>query len=79
MVITFVINLYLTSEEKPQQAGKQREIPSEKQQLIASVHHSYPERNSLEIVTNNLEVERNLSKKIILFHHIKNGGTTIIL
>ncbi|WP_179351280.1 glycosyl hydrolase family 95 catalytic domain-containing protein [Winogradskyella vidalii] len=29
--------------------------PSGKQQLIASVHHSFPDHNSLEIVTKNLE------------------------
>ncbi|MDO7172422.1 glycosyl hydrolase family 95 catalytic domain-containing protein [Mariniflexile sp. AS56] len=29
--------------------------PSEKQQLIASVHHCFPDHNSLEIVTGNLE------------------------
>jgi len=36
---------------------------SQKQQLIASVHHSYPEHNSLEITTNNLEVGEQLIKE----------------
>jgi hypothetical protein len=36
--------------------------PSKKQQLIASVHHSYPERNSLEIVAKNLETGEKLIK-----------------
>ncbi|WP_159020756.1 glycosyl hydrolase family 95 catalytic domain-containing protein [Algibacter sp. L3A6] len=34
--------------------------PSGKQQLITSVHHSYPEHNSLEIVTENLAIAENL-------------------
>jgi len=38
-------------------------IPSGKQQLITSVHHSYPERNSLEIVTKNIEIGEKLIKE----------------
>ncbi|CAH8283023.1 hypothetical protein EV196_10210 [Mariniflexile fucanivorans] len=37
--------------------------PSGKQQLITSVHHSYPEHNSLDIVTKNLEVAEKLMKE----------------
>ena len=34
--------------------------PSGKQQLITTVHHSYPKHNSLEIVTENLAIAENL-------------------
>ncbi|GAA3651276.1 glycosyl hydrolase family 95 catalytic domain-containing protein [Flavivirga jejuensis] len=37
--------------------------PSGKQQLIASVHHTYPEHNSLEIVTENLKTGEKLIKE----------------
>jgi hypothetical protein len=44
-------------------AWKIKGEPSRKQQLIASVHHSYPAHNSMEIVTGNLEEGEKLIKE----------------
>ena len=42
------------------------------QQLITSVHHSYPEHNSLDIVSQNLKVaENNLNKNAFISSHQK--------
>ena len=44
-------------------AWKIKGKPSGKQQLITSVHHSYPAHNSMEIVTGNLEDGEKLIKE----------------
>jgi len=44
--------------------------PSKKQQLIATIHHSYPEHNTLEVTSNNLKIgERLIKKKTFISSH----------
>lgn len=53
-------------------AWKIKGNPSRKQQLIASVHHSYPAHNSMEIVATNLEEgEKRIKEKTFIASHQK--------